>query len=126
MQRYGSLATLVAAALEWGWDELDKMALAAQGAAEVADQSGAKAAQAVLKTLGELVSTLPMAALLAASLRHAHLRPRAAAWPSPPACLPRAHVTTRAPLSLPPPPPPLSGGGLSPTLTVNVMFSDQS
>jgi AcrR family transcriptional regulator len=80
VQRYGSLAKMVAAALEWGWDELDRMALAAQVTAEVADQSGAKGAQAVLKTLSDLVGTLPMAALLAASLRHAHLRPRAAAW----------------------------------------------
>ena len=80
VQRYGGLAKMVAAALDWGWNELDRMALAAQDAAEGGDSSGAKAAHTLLKALTEIVETLPMAALLAASLRHPHLRPRAAAW----------------------------------------------
>ena len=80
VQRYGSLAKMVEAALEWGWDELDRMATSAQGSSHAADQTGAKGAQALLKALTDLVDALPMAALLAASLRHAHLRPRAAAW----------------------------------------------
>ena len=80
VQRYGSLAKMVAAALDWGWDELDRMAAAAQNGTDTAEHAGAKGAQALLKALSEMVAGLPMAALLAASLRHAHLRPRAAAW----------------------------------------------
>lgn len=80
VQRYGSLAKMVEAALTWGWDELDRMATSAQGATHAADQAGVKSAQAFLKALTDLVDTLPMAALLAATLRHAPLRPRAAAW----------------------------------------------
>ena len=80
VQRYGSLAKMVEAALAWGWDELDRMAAVAQDGAEATELSGAKGAQALLKTLSDLAETLPMAALMAASLRHAQLRPRAAAW----------------------------------------------
>ncbi len=80
VQRYGSLPKMVAAALDWGWDELDRMAAAAQNGADTAEHAGAKGAQALLKALSEMVAGLPMAALLAASLRHAHLRGRAAAW----------------------------------------------
>lgn len=80
VQRYGSLAQMVEATLNWGWDELDRMAAAAQEGPEAAALSGAKGAQAFLKGLTDLVEALPMAALLAASLRHPHLRPRAAAW----------------------------------------------
>jgi len=77
VQRYGSLAKMVEAALDWGWDELDKMAVHAQ---DTVDASGAKGVQLFLKALTHAVQTLPLAALLAASLRHARLRPRAAAW----------------------------------------------
>jgi hypothetical protein len=80
VQRYGSLAKMVEAALAWGWDELDRAATSAHGATHAADHAGVKSAQAFLKALTDLVDTLPMAALLAASLRHPHLRPRAAAW----------------------------------------------
>jgi AcrR family transcriptional regulator len=80
VQRYGSLAQMVEAALNWGWDELDRMAAAAQEGPEAAALSGAKGAQAFLKGLTDLVDALPMAALLAASLRHPHLRPRASVW----------------------------------------------
>ena len=80
VQRYGSLAKMVEAALTWGWDELDRMATSAQGATHAADQAGVKTAQAFLKALTDLVDTLPMAALLAASLRHAPLRARASHW----------------------------------------------
>lgn len=76
VQRYGSLAKMVEAALNWGWDELDRMA---QNAAAV-DLSGAKGAQAFLKGLTQGALAVPMAALLAASLRHPHVRPRATAW----------------------------------------------
>jgi len=82
VQRYGTLAQMVEAALTWGWDELDHMAATAQDDAEAAEQFGAKGAQVMLKALTDLVKSLPMAALLAASLRHAHLRPRVAAWKS--------------------------------------------
>ena len=37
VQRYGSLAKMVEAALTWGWDELDRMATSAQGATRDAD-----------------------------------------------------------------------------------------
>ena len=82
VQRYGTLAQMVEAALTWGWDELDQMAATAQDDAEAAEQFGAKGAQVMLKALTDLIKSLPMAALLAASLRHAHLRPRVAAWKS--------------------------------------------
>ena len=80
VQRYGSLAQMVEAALNWGWDELDRMSVAAAGGADGAEALGPKGAQAFLKGLTDLVGALPMGALLAASLRHPHLRPRAAAW----------------------------------------------
>ncbi|MBI1170379.1 transcriptional regulator [bacterium] len=76
VQRYGALSAMVEAALFWAWDELDAMADAA--GAEVAASD--KGAQALLKALGERRGPLPMAALMAASLRHARLRARAAAW----------------------------------------------
>ncbi len=80
VQRYGSLAQMVEAALNWGWDELDRMSVAAAGGADGAEALGPKGAQTFLKGLTDLVGALPMGALLAASLRHPHLRPRAAAW----------------------------------------------
>lgn len=76
VQRYGSLPAMVEAALSWGWDELDAMAALAE--AEVA--AAAKGPQALLKALGEGRGSLPMAALMAASLRHVRLRTRAATW----------------------------------------------
>ena len=80
VQRYGSLARMVEASLTWGWDALDQMVATAQNDAEAAELVGVKGAQALLKSLSDSVKSLPLAALLAASLRHPHLRPRAAAW----------------------------------------------
>jgi hypothetical protein len=76
VQRYGALPAMVEAALSWGWDELDAMASAAE--AEVA--AAEKGPQALLKALGDKRGTLPLAALIAASLRHVRLRARAADW----------------------------------------------
>lgn len=76
VQRYGGLPVMVEAALAWGWDRLD--ALASEVEAEVVAHD--KGAQALLKALTERSASLPMTALLAASLRHARLRLRAAEW----------------------------------------------
>lgn len=76
VQRYGSLQAMVEAALSWGWDELDAAALAAETEVATSD----KGPQALLKALGDRRGTLPLAVLLAASLRHAGLRGRALTW----------------------------------------------
>ncbi len=76
VQRYGALPALMEAAFAWGWEALDR--LAAEVEAEIL--STGKGAPAVLKALGERGAHLPMAALLAGSLRHATLRDRASAW----------------------------------------------
>ena len=75
VQRYGALPRMVEAALGWAWDQLDGMT-----GAVVAEVGADRGAQAVLKALGDRAEGLPMAAVLVASLRHAVLRPRAAAW----------------------------------------------
>lgn len=88
VQRYGPLPQMVEAALTWAWDELDAMVLAAEAEVAAAETTSGKAGhkgsqkgpQALLKLLGDKGSALPMAALLAASLRHAALRHRAADW----------------------------------------------
>lgn len=76
VQRYGNLGQMVAQALAWGWDQLDALAAAVE--AEVAASD--KGPQAMLKALSDRGTVVPMAALLAASLRHAPLRLRAAQW----------------------------------------------
>jgi hypothetical protein len=76
VQRYGALPAMVEAALAWGWDELDAQVTAVEAEVAAAD----KGPQALLKALGERSGSLPMAALLASSLRYARLRLRAAAW----------------------------------------------
>lgn len=76
VQRYGALPAMVEAALTWAWDELDAMALTAE--AEIVAQD--KGPQALLKLLSERCGALPLAAILAASLRHARLRARASDW----------------------------------------------
>ncbi|OZA00769.1 MAG: hypothetical protein B7Y02_18210, partial [Rhodobacterales bacterium 17-64-5] len=84
VQRYGPLPQMVEAALAWAWDEMDR--LAAMLEAEVpagatgGSGAGAKAAQALLKALGERGQPVPLTALLAASLRSAALRQRAGDW----------------------------------------------
>ncbi len=85
VQRYGPLPQMVEQALSWGWDALDAVATAAE--AEGAEPSSAKAGkalqkgpQALLKALSDKAEGVPMAALLAASLRHVRLRARAADW----------------------------------------------
>lgn len=76
VQRYGALPAMVEAALAWGWDLLDALATEVEAEVVAAD----KGPQALLKALGERSASLPMAALLAGSLRHARLRLRAAEW----------------------------------------------
>ena len=76
VQRYGALPVMVEAALNWGWDEREAHVLLVEAEVLAAD----KGPQALLKALGERSAALPMAALLAASQRHARLRVRAAAW----------------------------------------------
>lgn len=76
VQRYGGLSAMVEAALAWGWDELDAQVMAVEAEGAATD----KGPQALLKALGERAADLPLAGLLAASLRHARLRLRAAAW----------------------------------------------
>lgn len=76
VQRYGSLAQMVEQALGWGWDQLDALAAAVE--AETATLE--KGPQALLKALTDRSNTVPMTALLAASLRSAHLRARASDW----------------------------------------------
>ena len=58
VQRYGSLAQMVEAALNWGWDELDRMSVAAAGGADGAETLGPKGAQTFLKGLTELVGAV--------------------------------------------------------------------
>jgi DNA-binding transcriptional regulator YbjK len=76
VQRYGALSAMVEAALAWGWDQLDALATAVEAEVVAAD----KGPQALLKALSERSASLPMAALLAASMRHARLRLRASEW----------------------------------------------
>lgn len=76
VQRYGNLAQMVEQALHWGWDQLDALAAAVE--AEVATLD--KGPQALLKALTDRGNTVPMAALLAASLRSPRLRARASDW----------------------------------------------
>lgn len=76
VQRYGALPAMVEAALAWGWDELEAQVVAVEAEVTAAE----KGPQALLKALGERAGHLPMAALMAASLRHARLRVRAADW----------------------------------------------
>lgn len=76
VQRYGALPAMVEAALAWAWDELDAQVTAVEAEGTAAD----KGPQALLKVLGERAGEVPMAALLAASIRHGRLRLRAAAW----------------------------------------------
>ncbi len=76
VQRYGPLPQMVEAALGWGWDEMDRLAAKLDAEAP----TGAKGSQGLLKALGEQGHGVPMAALLAASLRSAALRQRAEAW----------------------------------------------
>lgn len=76
VQRYGTLPEMVEAALVWGWDELDAQVAAVEAEGVLAE----KGPQAVLKALTERAGDLPLAALLAASARHAGLRLRAVAW----------------------------------------------
>ena len=72
VQRYGALTSMVQAALLAEWDRLD--ALADTALTEIA--VAGKGPQALLKALGPQAT----AALLAASLRDAALRERAANW----------------------------------------------
>lgn len=76
VQRYGGLPAMVEAALAWGWDILDDLASEVESEVVAND----KGPQALLKALTERSASLPMAALLAGSLRHARLRLRAAEW----------------------------------------------
>ena len=76
VQRYGSLAQMVEQALHWGWDQLEALATAVEAELAVLD----KGPQALLRALTDRGNTLPMTALLAASLRSPRLRIRATNW----------------------------------------------
>lgn len=74
VQRYRGLEGMVRASLDWGWLRLEAALTAAEAQAE--DRSP----QAALKQISEDCADLPMAALIAASLRDPLLRDRAADW----------------------------------------------
>lgn len=74
VQRYGGLDGMVTAALDWGWVRLDE----ALAGAEVHGED--RGPQALLKQIAEQVLDIPMAALIAASLRDSRLRDRASDW----------------------------------------------
>ena len=76
VQRYGNLAQMVEQALGWGWTQLDGLAASVEAENATLD----KGPLALLKALTDRSHGVPMAALLAASLRSNLLRARASDW----------------------------------------------